>query len=73
MAPSFGIELRPIDVYDPAGLNHGIAAFAKGSNNGLIVTGSPSATLHRNLIITSRPNTTCPPSTMNAFTSPPAA
>jgi hypothetical protein len=25
---------------------------AKGSNNGLIVTGSPSATLHRNLIIT---------------------
>jgi putative ABC transport system substrate-binding protein len=27
-------------------------AFAKGSNNGLIVTGSPSATLHRNLIIT---------------------
>ncbi len=52
MAPSFGIELRPIDVHDPAGLEHGIAAFAKGSNNGLIVTGSPSATLHRNLIIT---------------------
>jgi putative ABC transport system substrate-binding protein len=52
MAPSFGIELRPIDLHDPAGLEHGIAAFAKGSNNGLIVTGSPSATLHRNLIIT---------------------
>jgi len=52
VAPSFGIELRPLDVQDPGGLEHGIAAFARGSNNGLIVTGSPAATLHRNLIIT---------------------
>jgi ABC-type uncharacterized transport system substrate-binding protein len=52
VAPSFGIELRPLDLRDPGGLEHGIAAFARGSNNGLIVTGSPSATLHRDLIIT---------------------
>jgi putative tryptophan/tyrosine transport system substrate-binding protein len=52
VAPSFGVELRPIDLHDPSGIEHGIAAFAKGPNNGLIVTGSPSATLHRNLIIT---------------------
>src|SRR5439155_4642012 len=52
MAPSFGIELRPLDLHDPRGIEHGIAAFAKGSNDGLIVTGSPSATFHRNLIIT---------------------
>jgi putative tryptophan/tyrosine transport system substrate-binding protein len=52
VAPSFGIELRPLDLQDPGGLEHGIAAFARGSNNGLIVTGSPSATLHRDLIIT---------------------
>jgi putative ABC transport system substrate-binding protein len=52
VAPSFGVELRPLDLHDPGGIEHGIAAFAKGSNNGLIVTGSPSATLHRNLIIT---------------------
>jgi ABC-type uncharacterized transport system substrate-binding protein len=52
VAPSFGVELRPLDLHDPDGIEHGIAAFAKGSNNGLIVTGSPSATLHRNLIIT---------------------
>src|SRR5499427_8404515 len=52
VAPSFGVELRPLDLNDPGGIQHGIAAFAKGSNNGLIVTGSPSATLHRNLIIT---------------------
>jgi putative tryptophan/tyrosine transport system substrate-binding protein len=52
VAPSLGVELRPLDLHDPDGIEHGIAAFAKGSNNGLIVTGSPSATLHRNLIIT---------------------
>jgi putative ABC transport system substrate-binding protein len=52
VAPSFGVELRPLDLHDPDGIEHGIVAFAKGSNNGLIVTGSPSATLHRNLIIT---------------------
>ena len=52
LAPSFGIELRPLDVHDPVGIEQGIAAFAKGSNNnGLIVTGSPSATFHRDLII----------------------
>jgi putative ABC transport system substrate-binding protein len=51
LAPSFGIELRPLDVHDPVGIEQGIATFAKGSNNGLIVTGSPSATLRRNLII----------------------
>src|SRR5713101_9110364 len=44
VAPSFGVELRPLDLHDPGGIDHGIAAFAKGSNNGLIVTGSPSAT-----------------------------
>jgi putative ABC transport system substrate-binding protein len=52
VAPSFGVELRPLDLHDPGGIEHGIAAFARGSDNGLIVTGSPSATLHRNLIIT---------------------
>ena len=52
VALSFGVELRPLDLNDPGGIEHGIAAFTKGSNNGLIVTGSPSATRHRNLIIT---------------------
>jgi ABC-type uncharacterized transport system substrate-binding protein len=52
VAPSFSVELRPLDLHDPSGIEHGIAAFSKGPNNGLIVTGSPSATLHRNLIIT---------------------
>ena len=52
VASSFGVDLRALDLNDPGGIEHGIAAFTKGSNNGLIVTGSPSATRHRNLIIT---------------------
>jgi ABC-type uncharacterized transport system substrate-binding protein len=51
VAPSLGVELRPIDVHDPTEIEHAIGAFAKGPNDGLIVTGSPSATLHRDLII----------------------
>jgi putative ABC transport system substrate-binding protein len=51
VAPSFGVELRPFDLHDPGEIERGMAAFAKGSNNGLIVTGSSSATIHRNLII----------------------
>ena len=52
VAPSFGVELRPIDLNDPGGIERGVEAFAKGSNNGLIVTGSSAAAAHRNLIIT---------------------
>jgi hypothetical protein len=44
VAPSFGVELRPFDLHDPGEIERGMAAFAKGSNNGLIVTGSSSAT-----------------------------
>jgi putative tryptophan/tyrosine transport system substrate-binding protein len=51
-APSFGIEVRPIDVRDPTEIERGIAAIEGGSNGGLIVTGSAPASVHRNLIIT---------------------
>ena len=51
VAPSFGVELTPIDARDASGMEHGIASFARGSNGGLIVTASPSAVLHRELII----------------------
>jgi putative tryptophan/tyrosine transport system substrate-binding protein len=52
VAPSLGMELRPIDLQDAAEIERAIGAFAGSQNNGLIVTGSPSATIHRNLIIT---------------------
>lgn len=46
-----GIELRPIDLRDAGEIERDIAAFAQqDSNGGLIVTGSPAATVYRDLI-----------------------
>jgi putative ABC transport system substrate-binding protein len=52
VAPSFGVELRPVDVRDATEIERGITAFAGEPNGGLIVTGSGLAQLHRELIIT---------------------
>jgi putative ABC transport system substrate-binding protein len=43
--------LRPIDVRDAGEIERAITAFAQGSNGGLIVTGSPAASVHRGLIV----------------------
>jgi putative tryptophan/tyrosine transport system substrate-binding protein len=51
MAPSLGIEVSPINMRDASEIERAAAAFARSANGGLIVTGSASATLHRNLII----------------------
>jgi putative ABC transport system substrate-binding protein len=51
VAPALGVELRPIEARDAGEIERAIAAFARGSNGGLVVTGSSSSTLHRNLII----------------------
>jgi putative ABC transport system substrate-binding protein len=51
VAPSLGVELTPVDLRDASGIEHGIATFARGSNCGLIVTISPLALRHRELII----------------------
>jgi putative tryptophan/tyrosine transport system substrate-binding protein len=53
-APSFGVELTPVGLRDADEIERGIAAFARGSNDGLIVVGPTSsvATPHRDLIIT---------------------
>jgi putative ABC transport system substrate-binding protein len=51
-APSFGIEVRPVDVRDPVEIERGIVAIAGGTNSGLIVPGSAPAAVHRNLIVT---------------------
>ena len=51
VAPSLGVELRPIDTRDAGEIERAITAFARGSNGGLLVTGSSSATLHRDLIV----------------------
>ena len=49
--PSFGVELSPIDVRDAGEIERGVAAFARRSNGGLIVTASTGAVAHRELII----------------------
>ena len=51
-APSFGVELSPVNVRDASEIEHDVTAFARGSNGGLIVTSSGLAAVHRQLIIT---------------------
>ena len=51
VAPSLGVDLRPIDVRDAAEIERGVSTFARGTNSGLIVASSPVAGLHRDLII----------------------
>ena len=51
VAPSFGVELIPVGVSDPGEIERAVAAFARDSNGGLIVTLSTLAVVHRDLII----------------------
>jgi putative tryptophan/tyrosine transport system substrate-binding protein len=51
VAPSLGVELRPIGVRDPGEIERAITTIARGSGSGLIVTASGLAILHRELII----------------------
>jgi putative ABC transport system substrate-binding protein len=52
MAPSsFGVELSPIDVRDGGEIERDVATLAREPNGGLIVTGSSSAAVHRELIV----------------------
>jgi putative ABC transport system substrate-binding protein len=52
VAPSLGVVLSPVDVRDAGEIERAIAAFASGLNGGLIVTASPLAGVHRNVIAT---------------------
>ena len=53
VAPSLGIELRPVDVRNAEGIERAISAFAQGADGGMIVTGSPAAAIFRNVIVAS--------------------
>jgi putative ABC transport system substrate-binding protein len=52
VAPALGVELTPMNVRDPSEIEHAIAAFARASNGGLIVTGSALVAAHRDLLVT---------------------
>jgi ABC-type uncharacterized transport system substrate-binding protein len=51
VAPSLGVEVSPVDVRDADEIERTVAAFARGLNGGLIVTGSALGISHRDLII----------------------
>ena len=52
VAPSIRLLVSPINVSDADEMESDVAAFARGTDSGLIVTSSPSAVLHRDLIVT---------------------
>src|SRR5215813_10559106 len=52
VAPSLGVEVRPLGVRDAGEIERAVTAFARSSNGGLIVTGSTLAIVHRELITT---------------------
>jgi putative ABC transport system substrate-binding protein len=52
VSSSQGITVSPVSVRDAKEIERAVAAVARSTNGGLIVTGSASATVHRDLIIT---------------------
>ena len=51
VSPSLGVDLSAVDVRDAGEIERAVTAFARSSNDGLIVTASALATRHRDLII----------------------
>ena len=52
VAPSLGMELRPIGAREAPEIERGVAAFARGPNGGMIVTVGGLSIAHRDLIST---------------------
>jgi putative ABC transport system substrate-binding protein len=50
VAPGIGIDVRPINLREATEIERGVMAFARTADGGLIVTASPWATSHRELI-----------------------
>ena len=51
VAPSFGIEVSPVDVRDAGEIERAITEFAASPNGGLIALANPGTAIHRKLII----------------------
>jgi putative ABC transport system substrate-binding protein len=51
VAPSFAVELRPVDIRDPGELERALTAFARLPNGGMIVTGSGYALSNQSAIV----------------------
>jgi putative ABC transport system substrate-binding protein len=50
VAPATGIDVRPINMREPAEIERAVTAFARVANGGLVVTASPWTIVHRELI-----------------------
>src|SRR5262245_16928488 len=50
VAPSLGVDVRPVDVQDAAEIERRLVSFAQLPGGGIILTASPWATIHRELI-----------------------
>jgi len=51
VAPSLGVDVRPLNLRDIGEIERAVAAFAGAANSGLIVTGSSLAVAHLELIV----------------------
>jgi putative ABC transport system substrate-binding protein len=51
VAPSLRVEVNPINMRDAGEIERAVTAFARSPSGGLVVTASPAATRHRDLII----------------------
>jgi putative tryptophan/tyrosine transport system substrate-binding protein len=51
VAPSLRVEVNPVSMRDTEEIERAVTAFARSPNGGLIVTASPAATRHRDLIV----------------------
>jgi ABC-type uncharacterized transport system substrate-binding protein len=52
VAPSLGVELRPVGMRDAGEIESGVSAFAREPNGGLIATAGLLSVIHQELIIT---------------------
>ena len=51
VAPSFGVELRPVDIRDPDAIERAVVAITRLPNSGMIVTGTGLALSHQAVIV----------------------
>jgi len=51
VAPSLGIELRPIDTHSPGEIERALVTFAREPNGGLIAVSGSQVLVHRDLIV----------------------
>jgi putative tryptophan/tyrosine transport system substrate-binding protein len=51
VAPSLGVEVRPVNVNDPAEIERAVATFAREPHGGLIATATGAVAIHRTLIV----------------------